>query len=211
MRTEMARVQIAAQEESYKANGYDQYVFLAIGTACPDCLAINGQHFYVADMQAGENAPPMHPNCRCSTAAWMDRAETMKQIKAMSQVKITSGTITVSASRQDVLKNVNLKTGKMSNDEYALAKSLWNSYNEIQINYKEKAFVTEELDNNLTAEEKSIAIVRRPIGNYYYTAINLGHANYKIIKKEIIQGIKENSMVDDIMDEIFGEEWRTWE
>ena len=119
--------------------------------------------------------------------------------------------VTVSAYRQDVLKNANLKTGKMSNDEYALAKSLWNSYNEIQIDYKEKAFVTEELDNNLTAEEKSIAIVRRPIGNYYYTAINLGHANYKIIKKEIIQGIKENSMVDDIMDEIFGEEWRTWE
>lgn len=87
MRTEMARVQIAAQEENYKANGYDRYVFLAIGTACPDCLAINGQHFYVADMQAGENAPPMHPNCRCSTAAWMDRAETIKRIKAMSQVK----------------------------------------------------------------------------------------------------------------------------
>ncbi|MCI5569843.1 MAG: minor capsid protein [Lachnospiraceae bacterium] len=91
MRTEMARVQIAAQEESYKANGYDQYVFLAIGTACPDCLAMNGQHFNVADMQAGENAPPMHPNCRCSTAAWMDRAETMKQIKAMSQVKGEAG------------------------------------------------------------------------------------------------------------------------
>ncbi len=87
MRTEMARVQIAVQEESYKANGYERYVFLAIGTACPDCLAINGQHFYVADMQAGENAPPMHPNCRCSTAAWMDRAETMKQIKAIGQVK----------------------------------------------------------------------------------------------------------------------------
>ena len=47
--------------------------------------------------------------------------------------------------------------------------------------------------------------------SFNYTAINLGHANYKIIKKEIIQGIKENSMVDDIMDEIFGEEWRTWE
>ena len=34
---------------------------------------------------------------------------------------------------------------------------------------------------------------------------------HSTIKKEIIQGIKENSMVDDIMDEIFGEEWRTWE
>lgn len=101
MRTEMARVQIAAQEESYKANGYDQYVFLAIGTACPDCLAINGQHFYVADMQAGENAPPMHPNCRCSTAAWMDRAETMKQIKAMSQVKNAE----ISENSKNIFKN----------------------------------------------------------------------------------------------------------
>lgn len=89
MRTEMARVQIAAQEESYRANGYEQYVFLAIGTACPGCLALNEQHFNVSEMQSGENAPPMHPNCRCSTAAWMDRAETMKQIKAMSQVKST--------------------------------------------------------------------------------------------------------------------------
>ena len=91
MRTEMARVQIAAQEESYKANGYEQYVFLAIGTACPDCLALNEQHFNVSDMQAGKNAPPIHPNCRCSTAAWMDRAETMKQIKAMSQVRNEAG------------------------------------------------------------------------------------------------------------------------
>ena len=90
MRTEMARVQIAAQEESYRANGYEQYVFLAIGTACPGCLALNEQHFNVSEMQSGENAPPMHPNCRCSTAAWMDRAETMKQIKAMSQVKAVS-------------------------------------------------------------------------------------------------------------------------
>ena len=101
MRTEMARVQIAAQEESYKANGYDQYVFLAIGTACPDCLTLNEQHFNVSDMQAGENAPPMHPNCRCSTAAWMDRAETMKQIKAMSQVKNAE----ISENSKNIFKN----------------------------------------------------------------------------------------------------------
>ena len=101
MRTEMARVQIAAQEESYKANGYEQYVFLAIGTACPDCLALNEQHFNVSDMQAGENAPPMHPNCRCSTAAWMDRAETMKQIKAMSQVKNAE----ISENSKNIFKN----------------------------------------------------------------------------------------------------------
>lgn len=72
MRTEMARIQTAVQEESFKKNGFDQYVFLALGTACGICRAINGQHFPVNKMQPGENAPPMHPNCRCSTAAWMD-------------------------------------------------------------------------------------------------------------------------------------------
>ena len=114
MRTEMARVQIAAQEESYKANGYDQYVFLAIGTACPDCLALNEQHFNVSDMQAGENAPPMHPNCRCSTAAWMDRAETMKQIKAMSQVRDKS--ISKSISIDDI-QSANQKANSVIKDE----------------------------------------------------------------------------------------------
>lgn len=75
MRTEMARIQTAVQEESFKKNGFDQYVFLALGTACDICRAINGQHFDVSKMQPGENAPPMHPNCRCSTAAWMDAEE----------------------------------------------------------------------------------------------------------------------------------------
>ena len=118
MRTEMARVQIAAQEESYRANGYEQYVFLAIGTACPGCLALNEQHFNVSEMQSGENAPPMHPNCRCSTAAWMDRAETMKQIKAMSQVKSTEKLM--SAENKDFSGNIKWeKLGKkISIDEY---------------------------------------------------------------------------------------------
>ena len=123
MRTEMARVQIAAQEESYKANGYDQYVFLAIGTACPDCLAINGQHFYVADMQAGENAPPMHPNCRCSTAAWMDRAETMKQIKAMSRVNgVASNT-----------KNVIINKAKPIDSMFVISESGRQTYSKQEI------------------------------------------------------------------------------
>ena len=123
MRTEMARVQIAAQEESYKANGYDQYVFLAIGTACPDCLAINGQHFYVADMQAGENAPPMHPNCRCSTAAWMDRAETIKQIKAMSRVNgVASNT-----------KNVIINKAKPIDSMFVISESGRQTYSKQEI------------------------------------------------------------------------------
>ena len=63
MITEMARVQTEAQHRSFEENGFDQYTFHSLGTACPHCLAINGKHFDMKDMQPGVNAPPMHPNC----------------------------------------------------------------------------------------------------------------------------------------------------
>ena len=63
MITEMARVQTEAQRRSFEENGFDQYTFHSLGTACPHCLAINGKHFDMKDMQPGVNAPPMHPNC----------------------------------------------------------------------------------------------------------------------------------------------------
>lgn len=75
MRTELARVQTEAQKESYERNGYEMYEYIAEPTACPICKALNGNTYSVKDMAVGENAPPMHPNCRCSTAAYMDRTE----------------------------------------------------------------------------------------------------------------------------------------
>lgn len=75
MITEMARVQTEAQRRSFEENGFDQYTFHSLGTACPHCLALNGKHFKVKDMQPGLNAAPMHPNCRCSVSAYMERTD----------------------------------------------------------------------------------------------------------------------------------------
>lgn len=73
LRTELCRVQIEAQKQSYERNGYDEYEFIALeGHACSICSALDGQHFKVSDMVSAENAPPMHPNCRCSTVPHMD-------------------------------------------------------------------------------------------------------------------------------------------
>ena len=80
MRTELARVQTEAQKQSFIRNGFEYYEFICnfhaskSGT-CPICQGLNGKHFKVAKMMPGENAPPMHPHCRCSTAAWEDDAE----------------------------------------------------------------------------------------------------------------------------------------
>ncbi len=61
MRTELARVQIEAQKQSFERNGYEEYEFVALGSACGICKELDGKHFKVKDMMPGENAPPMHP------------------------------------------------------------------------------------------------------------------------------------------------------
>ena len=75
MRTELARVQTEAQKQSFERNGFTQYTFLALGDACDVCKALDDKHFNVKDMMPGKNAPPMHPNCRCSIAAYEDSDE----------------------------------------------------------------------------------------------------------------------------------------
>lgn len=75
MRTELSRVQTEAQKQSFIENGFTQYTFLALGDACGDCMRIDGNHYDIEDMMPGTNAPPMHPNCRCSIAAYEDDDE----------------------------------------------------------------------------------------------------------------------------------------
>ena len=74
--TELARVQTQSQQNAYEQCGYDEYQFITIGAgACPICKPMNGKTFKVRDMLVGENAPPLHPNCRCSTSAAMPAYE----------------------------------------------------------------------------------------------------------------------------------------
>lgn len=65
LRTELTRVRIQAQAESYEANGIDEYEYVACGLkdVCPICKVLDKQIFKLKDMDIGENAPPMHPNC----------------------------------------------------------------------------------------------------------------------------------------------------
>lgn len=72
MRTELARVQTAAQKAEYEENGLDEYKFIANSKCCSVCQDMNGNKYKTIDMMPGLNAPPMHPHCRCSTAGTMD-------------------------------------------------------------------------------------------------------------------------------------------
>jgi SPP1 gp7 family putative phage head morphogenesis protein len=75
MRTETARVQISVQEKSYKEYGIDEFEYIAEPSACDSCKPLNGKIFKTKDMIVALNAPPMHPNCRCSTAPYVERGK----------------------------------------------------------------------------------------------------------------------------------------
>lgn len=88
MRTELARVQTEAQKQSFERNGFEMYTFIVNGGCCPICEGVakkNDGHYKVADMMPGTNAPPMHPNCRCSTAAYEDSKEYRAWLKHLEQ------------------------------------------------------------------------------------------------------------------------------
>lgn len=75
MRTELARVQTAAQKAEFEENDVTMYEFMANRNCCDACQALDGKHFQVADMEPGLNAAPVHPNCRCAVAPWEDDEE----------------------------------------------------------------------------------------------------------------------------------------
>lgn len=82
LRTELARVQIDVQKDSYEKTGFEQYEYIAEPTACDICAELDGEIFDVRDMEIGKNAPVLHPNCRCSTAAYMSREDWDADLRA---------------------------------------------------------------------------------------------------------------------------------
>ena len=68
-----------------------EYEFIATTNCCPICDALDGKHFKVKDLVAGENAPPMHPNCRCSAAPWVDEEDAIEEssVKSIENVRFS--------------------------------------------------------------------------------------------------------------------------
>lgn len=73
MRTETARVQQDVFMDSAKQTGIEEYIFIAESSACDICSDLDGEVFKIKDAQVGVNAYPVHPNCKCSSALYIER------------------------------------------------------------------------------------------------------------------------------------------
>lgn len=65
--TESARVYSEAQKANYEANGVDEFEIMTESKACPICQPFGGKIYKVSELVPALNAPPFHPNCRCTT------------------------------------------------------------------------------------------------------------------------------------------------
>lgn len=70
VKTEAAHIQTQAAAQRYKDYGLTRYEFLGREKHEKElkckCKELNGKIFTYGEMQAGVNAPPMHPRCRCA-------------------------------------------------------------------------------------------------------------------------------------------------
>ena len=74
--TELRRVQTDVAKQQYEEAGIEEYEYCAVNPrACPICRDQDGKVFKVSEMRAGENAPPLHPNCHCTTAPKVNEDE----------------------------------------------------------------------------------------------------------------------------------------
>lgn len=78
LNTEMCRCQTGAAKLSLEENENEYYKYVTTNPVhpCKVCLGLEERTakkpIKVADMQPGINAPPMHPNCHCCVAPWVD-------------------------------------------------------------------------------------------------------------------------------------------
>ena len=72
--TESAAIASAAQKDTLKELGVEQYEILATldGNTSEICREMDGKVFDMKDYEVGVTAPPFHPNCRSTTVPYFD-------------------------------------------------------------------------------------------------------------------------------------------
>ena len=90
VRTETSYVQNQTAAQSYRDAGCTEYEILTASDrrTCRRCAAQNGKRYPFTAMQPGENAPPFHPNCRCTILPVVEEGTETGKAEAAKQEEI---------------------------------------------------------------------------------------------------------------------------
>lgn len=189
MRTELARVQTEAQKQSFIRNGFEEYEFIVNAGCCPICQGLSGKHFKVEKMMPGENAPPMHPHCRCSTAAYSDRKEYEEWLDHLDKGGTTEEYNKMKAQKVNNLSTSKTKQSDIINSAKGSAKAP-----------KPLVKIDTQFFASIIPDEKMVDYALNPLkapdkAKAFRQALGYDQSNYELLKQNILDHIDESKMV----------------
>lgn len=115
--TETAHITEQATLSAYEASGVEKYEYLATleRHTCEVCRKLDGKVIDVKKQLAGENYPPIHPYCRCTTAPWDEWLSKLKNPTRWARDPQTGkGVSTTGTSYKEWVKMVGIASNESS-------------------------------------------------------------------------------------------------
>lgn len=205
MRTELARIQTETQKQSFERNGFEEYEFIANSGCCDICQGLNGKHFKVKKMLPGENAPPIHPMCRCSTAPYEDSEAYEEWLDFLDkggtteQWKIFSSEYEKGRYRKKAvaIKTTEVDLDFLDTDEYR--KKFYKITDNSNVNQSLRQIAKSILTHRNGTEKEDLYLINKNTGEILFRKVN-STTNLQVDLND-----KENEIIEDLRKKYEGE------
>ena len=142
---------------------------------------MNGKHFKVESMMPGENAPPMHPHCRCSTTAWWNDEE----YDAWVDYLASSGTTEEWNERKSIVLPQRSSGKAGYTDGYTVIDSVQ------PFDFTDSEAIKKEVNaflNEFSDAKEEHAVIISPIGKLFRLTGTSGTVNVSIVGEDALRG-----------------------
>ena len=198
--TESAAIASAAQKDTLKELGVEQYEILATldGNTSEICREMDGKVFDMKDYEVGVTAPPFHPNCRSSTVPYFDDEFTDGEERAARNEE-TGETYYVPANMKYREWEKEFVKSRTFEQQKSAERNAISSVNWEIINSKEYRDKFKQVSDNEKVQEtlhsKSIDVLRHRSGtdfeDFYLIDQKTGSVVASQTKVEYTEGISE--------------------
>lgn len=198
--TESAAIASAAQKDTLKELGVEQYEILATldGKTSEICREMDGKVFDMKDYEVGVTAPPFHPNCRSTTVPYFDDEITDEEERAARNEE-TGETYYVPANMKYREWEKEFVKSRTFEQQKSAERNAISSVNWEIINSKEYRDKFKQVSDNEKVQEtlhsKSIDVLRHRSGtdfeDFYLIDQKTGSVVASQTKVEYTEGISE--------------------